>query len=382
MMSPSAPRARAVEVGIAVIGIALVACAVGARQTWLDRHFLPSFFLPRYWYVLIETAVRISLGAVGLLLAVVVRSRLACVIVKHPADVVRIVVAIVLALAAGEWVMRHVHLGPTEWLSSEEEPRRLPDERLGWVLMPARTGHASIGGRGIDYAIDPAGYRVRRVDDPVDPARPTLVFAGESVMFGEGLQWDETIPAQVGARLGMPVANLAIHGYSSDQAYLRLEQELPRFQHPIAVVSLFMTALFGRNLDEDRPHLGPGLVWLPAQTSTRLASLIHLIVPFRADRTVERGTGVTRAVLHATVGLARARGARPLIVVPQFGPEDRAEEALRRRVLDEGLPYVLVVVDTDWRLAWDRHPNARAAGVIADAIAARLRDAAFQATRP
>jgi hypothetical protein len=278
--------------------------------------------------------------------------------------------------------MRHVYLGPTEWLSAEEEPRRLPDDRLGWVLMPARTGRASIGGRGIDYAIDPAGYRVRHLDDPVDPARPALVFAGESVMFGEGLRWDETIPAQVGAKLGMPVANLAVHGYSSDQVYLRLERELPRFQRPIAVVSLFMTALFGRNLDEDRPHLGPGLVWLPAQTTTRLASLIHLIVPFRAERTVERGVGVTRAVLHATAALARARGATPLIVVPQFGPEDRAEEALRRRVLDDGLPYLLVVVDVDWRLAWDRHPNARAAGVIADAIAAWLRDDASQAPRP
>jgi hypothetical protein len=381
MMSPSVPRARAVEVGIAVIGIALAACALGARQTWLDRHFLPSFFLPRHWYVLIETIVRVFIGASGLLLAVVVRSRLARVIANHPGDGLRIVAAIVLALAAGEWVMRHVHLGPTEWLSSGEEPRRLPDDRLGWVLMPARTGHASIGGRGIDYAVDPAGYRVRHLDDPVDPARPALVFAGESVMFGEGLRWDETIPAQVGAKLGMPVANLAVHGYSSDQVYLRLERELPRFQQPIAVVSLFMTALFGRNLDEDRPHLGPGLVWLPAQTTTRLASLIHLIVPFRAERTVERGVGVTRAVFHATADLARARGATPLIVVPQFGPEDRAEEALRRRVLDD-VPYLLVVVDADWRLAWDRHPNARAAGVIADSIAARLRDDASYAPRP
>jgi hypothetical protein len=212
MMSPAVPRARAVEVGIAVIGIALVACAVGARQTWLDRHFLPSFFLPRHWYVLIETVVRVSLGSLGMLLAVVARPRLARVIAKRPGDLVRIVVAIVLALAAGEWVMRHVHLGPTEWLSSEEEPRRVPDERLGWVLMRGRTGRASIGGRGVDYAIDPAGYRVRRMDDPVDLARPTLVFAGESVMFGEGLLWDETIPAQVSARLGVPVANLAVHG--------------------------------------------------------------------------------------------------------------------------------------------------------------------------
>jgi len=32
-----------------------------------------------------------------------------------------------------------------------------------------------------------------------------------------------------------------------------------------------------------------------------------------------------------------------------------------------------VPLDPDWRLPWDRHPNARAAHVIATAIAGRLR---------
>jgi hypothetical protein len=241
--------------------------------------------------------------------------------------------------------------------------------------VPARTGHKTIGGRVIDYAIDPAGYRVSRVDEPVDPERPTILFTGESVMFGEGLTWEETIPAQVGAMMGMQTANLAVHGYGNDQAYLGLQTELPRFRRPVAVVCLFMTALFGRNLDQDRPHLGPGLVWLPAEQRSRLASLAKLLVPYRADKTVERGVTVTREVLRATSELARGYGATPLLIVPQFGPEEQPEQSLRRRILDDtGLPYRLIEIDSGWRLPRDRHPNAHADRAIAVAIAAELRE--------
>jgi hypothetical protein len=140
------------------------------------------------------------------------------------------------------------------------------------------------------------------------------------------------------------------------------------------VVVLFMTALFGRNLDDDRPHLGPGLVWLPAAQHGRLASLGKLLVPYRADDTVERGVVMTRDVLRAVVELAHAHAAKPLIVVPHFGVEEPAERSLRHRILDEpGLPYVWIPIDDAWRLPWDRHPNALAARTIAVAIAARLR---------
>src|SRR5262249_3437273 len=161
------------------------------------------------------------------------------------------------------------------------------------------------------------GYRVRTVTEPVDPERPTLVFAGESVMFGEGLTWDETVPAQVGALMGRQPANLAVHGYSNDQAFLRLPTELAPFSPPLAVASLFMTDLLGRTLDAERPHLGPGLEWRPAVPTSRLMALAGLIVPFRTDATVEQGIRMTRDVLRATADLARARGATPLIVVPQ-----------------------------------------------------------------
>jgi len=360
-----------VESVTGAFGIGLMMAAIAAHQSWLDHHFLPSFFIPRHWYVLIETIVRGAIATAGAVL-VFGRSRISQLLTRKTVMTLEVVVAIIVAIAAGELALRSIHLQPTGWLVPEEEPRRHEDPQLGWILAPARTGRISVGGRMIEYAIDAAGYRVRRVDEPVDLQRPTLVFAGESVMFGEGLAWEESIPAQVSAIVGLQSANLAVHGYSTDQIYLRLAQELPRFRRPVAVVSIFMTELFGRNLDDDRPHLGPGLVWRQAERASRLMSLATLLIPYRRDTTVERGFRVTREVLLAIVELARRRGATPLVIVPQFGSEDDIQRSIRQRILADGIPAVLVQLDPAWRLAWDRHPNAHAAQVMATAIAARF----------
>jgi hypothetical protein len=362
------------EIVVASIGGAFLACAIIANQRFLYRHFVPSFFLPRHWYVVMETSGRLVMAGLGAWLVTVGRSRAGRFAFRAPTRALHVVIATILALGASNLMLRRVHLRPYEWLSPNDEPRRQLDPQLGWTWVPARTGHKIVGGRVIDYAIDAAGYRVSRVDEPVDLDRPTILFTGESVMFGEGLAWEETIPAQVGTMMGMQTANLAVHGYGNDQAYLRLQAELPHFRQPVAVVSLFMTALFGRNLDQDRPHLGPGLVWLPAEQRLRLSSLAKLIVPYRADTTVDRGVTMTREVLHAASDLAQSHGAIPLLVVPQFGHEEKPEQALRRRILDNAnIPYVLVEIDSSWRLPWDRHPNARAAHAIATAIASELR---------
>jgi hypothetical protein len=357
---------------VAIVGFALVLTAAAANQAWLDRHFLPSFFVPRQWYVAIESVVRAVIAAVGLGLFVA-RFRLTKLLTRAPALTVQVIVAAVLALGAGELATRWIHQRPTGWLLPEEEPRRREDAQLGWVLAPGRTGHSVIGGRPIEYAIDPAGYRVRHMDEPVDRARPTVLFVGESVMCGEGLTWEESIPAQVGTMLGVQSANLAVHGYSTDQTYLRLAQELPRFSQPLAVVSIFMPELFGRNLDDDRPHLAPGLVWTPAAHASRLRMLAGWLVPYRRTATVEQGISVTHEVLDAIVRLARDRGATPIVVVPQFGSEDDVVRMLRERILTADVPSVLVPLDPDWRLPSDRHPNAGAAHLIATAIAERLR---------
>jgi len=137
-----------------------------------------------------------------------------------------------------------------------------------------------------------------------------------------------------------------------------------------------MPSLFDRNLLDNRPRLAAGLIWQPPVHHWRLAALLPWLFPYRSSAAIERGILRTLESLRALVQLARARGAEPLIVVPQFGPESPTEEMLRRRILDAaGLPYVHVQLDPSWHLPGDLHPDARATQAIAIAVAGRLRAA-------
>jgi hypothetical protein len=362
-----------VQVGIASLGGALIVCALLANQRWLDRHFLPSFFLSRSSYVLVESVVRLGTAAFGLILALSAR-RASGLIANHPARALHIALAILLAICASELVLRRTLFLATMEEPPQKEPRRRRDPTLGWVFVPSRAGSRNMGGREIEYAIDASGSRVRRVAEPVDPQRPTVLFTGESIVVGEGLTWDESIPAQVSAILGVQSADLAVSGFANDQAYLKLQADLPRFRHPLAVVSLVMPAIFDRNLDDDRPHLGPGLIWFPAEPRWRLVRIAQFLLPYRSKSTIERGIVVTREVMRATIDLAHARGAMPLIIVLQFTPEAPVENDLRRRILDDaGLPYMWVLLDSAWRIPGNGHPDPRAARAIAVAISEGLR---------
>ena len=361
------------EIASAFVGVLLVACAVGANQQWIDSHFLPLFFMSAGVERLTEQVVRIGICALGILLAFVIRRRLGRLVARNPVRVAVTLLAVVLAFGEAELLLRRQHVRAVEEPIAAQEPLRQLDPHLGWMFIPSRSGRHVKAGREIEYAFDSSGYRVRRVNEPVDPDRPTIVFTGESMIVGEGLTWEETVPARTASRLGVQSANIAVSGFANDQAYMRLEAELPRFRRPVAIISLFMPVIFDRNLNDDRPHLGPGLVWQPARTPWRLIAIARQVVRYRTPEAIELGIDVTREIFRATVAMAHARGAAALIIVPQFGVEEASDLELRRRILDEaGLPYVQVPLDPGWRLPWDRHPDARATAAMAMAVADRL----------
>jgi hypothetical protein len=365
-------KQRLAEICVGCTGCALVALAIAANQQWFDRHLLPAFFVTRDQYVRMEMCIRIAAAATGLVIALLARRPLARAIAASPSRAVSIALAIVMAVGGSELMLRRVHLRAAEEVPERKEPLRHLDARLGWLFVPSRVGYQSNNGRRVQYAFDGNGYRVPRVGQPVDFDRPSILFTGESMMVGEKLLWSETIPAQTSQLLGIQSANIAVSGYATDQAYLRLTSELPRFKHPVAVVSLFTPAIFDRNLDDDRPHLGAGLVFLPSAPHWRLMTVARRVIRYRSEEAIDRGIEVTRQILRATVQLARARGAIPLIVVPQFVPEEPRERELRMRIL-EGLPYVLVNLDPRHRVVDDGHPDAVAARQIAMAVADKLR---------
>jgi len=368
----------AITLVIGGAGILLVIGALAAGQDWLDRHFLPLFFFPREKIVAQESLVRAGCGALGLVLIFFLRPAMVRAARRMTpgaflAASARMLFAIGLAFGASELLLARKFAYAAAEGPLKEEPMRRPDPLLGWTFVPAHQGEASAGGRNIAYATDSHGYRVQP-GAAVNTDGPTILFTGESIMAGYGLAWEETIPAQVTALMNIQGANMAVHGYANDQAYLRLKAELPRFRKPVALVSLFTPSLFARNLGDDRPHLGPGLDWHPAVHRWRLSALFRFLVPYHSEAEIEQGIAATRAVLQASAELARRHHVTALVVDPQFGPESPVERMLRRRILDEGgISYLRVDLDPAWRLKGDMHPSPQAARVIAAAITGRLR---------
>ena len=72
----------------------------------------------------------------------------------------------------------------------------------------------------------PQPRRAGRSRAAVDPVHRRI----HDVRRGTGLGRERS--GQVGARMQIQSVNLAVHGFSTDQAYLRLQEELPRFVNP------------------------------------------------------------------------------------------------------------------------------------------------------
>jgi len=371
---PARTRRLAAEALSAAAGLCAIACAVAASPAWMRRHFLPDLLFSLRWQLVVLWACRAIAAALGLALLGPLRPRLGRYFARTPvrrflADAAPIVVAVALALGASELALRV--FPALSRIDPVGEPYRVRHPVLGWAPVPNHLGHDTVAGRPIVYATDEDGYRNRPGAAPVDPGRPTILFAGESIMLGFGLDWAETIPAQAQAMTGVQTANLAVDGYATDQAYLRLSRELPRFAHPAAVVMLYTPAVFHRNLDIDRPHLDAGLVLEPAADQGRLMKVWRWLVPYRTEADIDRGAVRTREVFQAAQRMAAGRGAVMVVLVPQFAPETPLETHLRQEILDRGhIPYIVAPVTSV--LPHEIHPDPKSAREIAAQVSAWL----------
>lgn len=97
------------------------------------------------------------------------------------------------------------------------------DERLVWRLAPNQDAFAP--SYGIRYRIDGRGRRVADSGEPVGDGE-RWVGLGDSVLFGQGVSWEETLAGRLGARQGVSFENNGVPGYSIYQYRRQLDDGL------------------------------------------------------------------------------------------------------------------------------------------------------------
>jgi hypothetical protein len=286
----------------------------------------------------------------------------------------RVAAAVVLALLVSEGALRLLGGKTAFWRSAKLEFRiGKPDPRFGWVLVPRRATVLQVrNSRPIRYTVDAWGDRADAVDHVPDPSRPTVLVAGESVAAGHGLDYADTLAGVLERDLGLQVVNVAAGGYGTDQAALRALDALARLQNPVALVQTFLPVQLQRNVQDYRPRLvlrGGVLVLAPAAAGpfagTRLRDLLVNEVPVLWEGELRESLAVTAAVVRDVAGKARARGAKPLFVVPALDSQRGLEWLARALFEDQGIPAVVVPVDSAHILPYDGHPDAAATGAMA-----------------
>ncbi len=318
--------ARAVRCAALAAGLAAIVAAALCDGAWFTRHVrVPALYLPPPWWLLpLLRGALVALGA----LAIAASARLAR-LAARPSDLARAILAVLLALCAGELILRQGERGTTSWRARKLELRMgRPDARFGWVLVPSRTVVlAAAGAPPVSYAIDAWGDPGPSASVAPDPSRPSLVIAGESMGVGHGLRFEDTFAARLAAATKLQLVNVSAGGYGTDQSLLRLEDALGRLQHPAACVMVFLPIQLQRNVQDYRPRLavrGGRLSLVPAATGffqrLRLRDLWVNELPVLGDATLRESLEVTAAALREGARRCRERGAKFVVLVVSVGP--------------------------------------------------------------
>src|SRR5256885_4305350 len=362
--------ALTIAIASAGCGFLLLVAALRFDAAWFERHSVVTCFwlAPPAWLHPLARALLAIAGVCAVLVAPVA-ARPAAV-----APVARLAAAVVLALLVSEGALRLLDGKTAFWRAAKIEFRiGKPDPRFGWVLLPRRSTVLQVAGfRPIQYTVDAWGDRADRAEHLPDPARPTIVLAGESVAAGYGLDYADTLAGVLERDLGLQVLNVAAGGYGTDQAALRALDALARLERPVAVVQTFLPVQLQRNLQDYRPRLvlrdGALALAPPASgflAGTPLRDLLVNEFPVLWEGKLQESLAVTAAGVREVREKARARGARPLFVVPALDSQRDLGWLVRALFEDQDIPAVVVQVDSAHILPYDGHPDAEATRAMA-----------------
>jgi lysophospholipase L1-like esterase len=360
----------------------LILWAVRSDPDWFDRHVLPNY-CPRATSTLVfEACARWGAALLALFVALVLRPKIATWAAGPRGPGARRMAAPIAGAALLALALCDLFLRVKEKRPRLEDDAGLPPMRIdatgNYVPIPSRVKEFEVQGRNIHYEIDADGNRARATRDVADLDAPTILFTGESITQGWGVAYEQTYPNLVGRALGVQTVNLAVTGFSSDQAFLRLREALPKFVRPLAVVTIVLPTQLERTVSDGRRRLAlrdGRLELVPPSSSWLLTSPLRKLVPYHSDEALS----LTHSILTATLELARTRGARALFVFTDFGapclPDQRGTSRLERRLFsDLGDAYTRVEIPPALMIRYPNevHPNEEGHDAIARAVVRAL----------
>lgn len=120
------------------------------------------------------------------------------------------------------------------------------DKDLGWGFTPNSQGRRDTSDFHVKYSINSRGNRDREVLIEKPPAVFRVIALGESMVFGEGVNYGKRFTEVVEDSLdNVEVINMGVWGFGADQSLLQLKRDGFQF-HPDAVVLFAINDFFER----------------------------------------------------------------------------------------------------------------------------------------
>jgi hypothetical protein len=253
------------------------------------------------------------------------------------------------------------------------------DRHLGHALRPDFHASTYWNGHWWRHDTNAQGFRGPSV------SRADAVFLGDSMIYGHGIETDQTLPARFSALTGRPVANLGVEATGLVQTSILLRRKGLSLRPKVVFVcshpndlddntELYADAELRRFLSEPDylPVVREKALWPKPWYDLFEVWTRHLGLPLRSSGLV--GT-LGKAALTGTLGLRRGGEASPSTrflpadeyvetpfapVLPGASPRDRLEWEVHRRAvsvihrLAEGIGARVVLFDIGYPTAFSR----------------------------